>query len=747
MHTLNFLALCLLPVFSNGFEMAVGTSRGPTILKPEGKNFTAERIGGYTMEFVNVHAVAVGNRRVFFAYSKTEDDVLVNSMLLDPEQEDDPTFTPVLKKGQGALQVRSMVYNELNDAIYWTDNKKREISMIGVSNDNQNATVLLKFGSEKHLAGIAIDVCHGLLFWTNSNYKSPSLERSYLNGSNQEVIISSDLHLPIALTVDPSGDGRLYWTDTSEGSSFEIETSLLDGSGRATLYLGFYQRPFSIAYVPLGGANSQEGVVLWVETTHSAIWQMEVSNGGKIPGKDPRRIYQLDTALGMVAAPSFNSINPVTCDNSSGVSIMHNLTLTGEGDDRLSEVLEPEKANVEDVRRSTLQEPMTQIEEHETIPGGVEKKDQMTAPVIESTAAPSLKSTSAPSIESTNTPRAPENDSAIPNLVRYRLCNEYCINGEPVDNGLSTGPVSCKCFPGYWGSRCEKSLCENYCINGSCSVEEVPGGGAWQPKCSCPVGVTGLRCERDLCAGYCLNNGHCWVGEDGQPKCTCQSNGKGKRCELCPNLLEDVCRLLCSLDSSKTSVSIVQLEGKDGDVTGAEGPLCVCPPSSNNNEVYSIGKGNANTTTDSSSPTSYPIISPIFLVPVAICLVLLVIALFLAYKVMKLRRLPRIKKRIIVSKGSVPLAAGCGGARGRGSPGGGASSPIVEEQQQCEITIENCCNMNVCETPCFEPQLRSPGKSSSSKKASTKEEKKVLLGNMEVQKSSCGPCPGVDELY
>jgi hypothetical protein len=92
------------------------------------------------------------------------------------------------------------------------------------------------------------------------------------------------------------------------------------------------------------------------------------------------------------------------------------------------------------------------------------------------------------------------------------------------------------------------------------------------------------------------------------------------------------------------------------------------------------------------------LLSPVFLALVAFCAVLLVIALFLAYKVMKLRRLPRIKKRIIVSKGSVPLAAGCGGVvRGRGSPGG-SGSPIVEEQQQCEITIENCCNMNVCET-------------------------------------------------
>lgn len=82
---------------------------------------------------------------------------------------------------------------------------------------------------------------------------------------------------------------------------------------------------------------------------------------------------------------------------------------------------------------------------------------------------------------------------------------------------------------------------------------------------------------------------------------------------------------------------------------------------------------------------------------------------------------PRIKKRIIVNKNVQPLTY------------------RPQATEQCEITIENCCNMNVCETvkfltthflfnifmfvfifqPCFEPR------------SFQKDDKKKLLSNME----------------
>lgn len=66
---------------------------------------------------------------------------------------------------------------------------------------------------------------------------------------------------------------------------------------------------------------------------------------------------------------------------------------------------------------------------------------------------------------------------------------------------------------------------------------------------------------------------------------------------------------------------------------------------------------------------------------VAVCAVLLVATVVLLRRLHLLRKRPRIKKRIIVNKNVTPLTA---------------CSPVPHDQ--CEITIENCCNMNICET-------------------------------------------------
>jgi hypothetical protein len=60
-----------------------------------------------------------------------------------------------------------------------------------------------------------------------------------------------------------------------------------------------------------------------------------------------------------------------------------------------------------------------------------------------------------------------------------------------------------------------------------------------------------------------------------------------------------------------------------------------------------------------------------------------IITMILARKVRFLGRRPRIKKRIVVNKSITPLTY---------------SRQPPEQNQQCEITIENCCNMNICET-------------------------------------------------
>lgn len=105
---------------------------------------------------------------------------------------------------------------------------------------------------------------------------------------------------------------------------------------------------------------------------------------------------------------------------------------------------------------------------------------------------------------------------------------------------------------------------------------------------------------------------------------------------------------------------------------------------------------------------------------VVVSLVLVFIIINSVRRVYKPLR-PRIKKTYVVHKNVVPTPLTC--------------RPATE---QCEITIENCCNMNICETPCFDPKMLEGNNdesnnclNSNNNKKYIAEDKKNLLNNME----------------
>lgn len=86
---------------------------------------------------------------------------------------------------------------------------------------------------------------------------------------------------------------------------------------------------------------------------------------------------------------------------------------------------------------------------------------------------------------------------------------------------------------------CETSLCQNYCLQGDCTVNDLG-----EAECKCIGTFTGKRCERDICEGYCLHDGECSV-QNNVPICECK-NSKGRRCEI-PIDEVDVEQSTCSL--------------------------------------------------------------------------------------------------------------------------------------------------------------------------------------------------------
>ncbi|KAF7992217.1 hypothetical protein HCN44_001542 [Aphidius gifuensis] len=231
----------------------------------------------------------------------------------------------------------------------------------------------------------------------------------------------------------------------------------------------------------------------------------------------------------------------------------------------------------------------------------------------------------------------------------------------------------CLCKNGFIGDHCEISVCWNYCFQGECIIT-----GKNKPQCNCPPMFTGPRCQQNICTGYCLNDGKCSV-KNGEPFCDC-TDSNGTRCEI---KIHDNCQNYCANDTNNIN-----------NTSDAINTPCRCPKI-NDEEIshctYEFWNNN--------------LITILSVIIGALSILIITLGLFIN----KLRQRPRIKKRFIVSKnGITPLT----------------TRPELP-RDQCEIMIENCCNMNICETPCFEPQTRSDTKKSK------KEEKHSLLDSMD----------------
>lgn len=225
------------------------------------------------------------------------------------------------------------------------------------------------------------------------------------------------------------------------------------------------------------------------------------------------------------------------------------------------------------------------------------------------------------------------------------LTSDYCLNSGDLNEN------SCKCKKGFSGKRCEVSVCYNYCLNGGqCYLED-----SGFPECRCLPGYEGSRCDKDACDGFCLNGGRCHINNS-IPLCTCGNGYFGQRCE---GITDQLCERICA-DSPQNSFCDCDVMKSKYDVV-------------NNEKLQWPG-----TTCDEQRIVMISL--------TCFSAVAMLVIVFLTRKVCVLRRRPRIKKRIIVNKGmksQTPLTA-------RPHP----SSPT----EQCEITIENCCNMNICET-------------------------------------------------
>uniref|UniRef100_A0A1B6FRZ6 EGF-like domain-containing protein n=1 Tax=Cuerna arida TaxID=1464854 RepID=A0A1B6FRZ6_9HEMI len=208
---------------------------------------------------------------------------------------------------------------------------------------------------------------------------------------------------------------------------------------------------------------------------------------------------------------------------------------------------------------------------------------------------------------------------------------------------------------------------------------------------------TNSKCSKD-----CKNNAKCEFvqlndSDSIAQKCVCDGLHYGEFCELKMDLMQ-FCTNLCGLQL----ISNVELHS-----------FCNCSKKETTFNMFLLRTMDVvsqvlfdNKMSSINVPSNYDYF---YVDKIIALLILLIIALLLIITAMLIRIFcmktnTKVRKRYLFNRKN--------------------SCKIPDSQtDHCEIEIENCCNMNICETPCFEPiQLRSVKKV---------EDKRKLIVNME----------------
>ncbi|XP_071451776.1 protein cueball-like [Hetaerina americana] len=176
--------------------------------------------------------------------------------------------------------IRGLAYNDKTKTLYWTDMLGHSIWQCAPHDGCQHPTALMRLPEGKEPAAIAVDPCRGHLYWTDNNHTSPSINRIRIQRKKSSVIVRDDLFMPNGIAVDPSGRGRIYWTDDSEGDGYKIESADTDGGNRRTELRGFYQSPMDLAFSP-PTPEAPKGALYWSDWTSHAVWTLDLDDKDK----------------------------------------------------------------------------------------------------------------------------------------------------------------------------------------------------------------------------------------------------------------------------------------------------------------------------------------------------------------------------------------------------------------------------------------------------------------------------------
>eukprot|EP00099_Drosophila_melanogaster_P020611 NP_612113.2 cueball [Drosophila melanogaster] len=581
-------------------------------------------------------------------------------------------------------ELSALTFDESEELIYFNDLKHRNGSIFSLKRDliaaNHVAEQTIARTGNESVGGLAYDPLNMNLFWSDTEQRKIFFAPIHGSATPQVLVdLSAEGGRPDGVAVDVCRR-KLYWTN-SNVTHPTVERINLDGSNRTVIISSNIDMPRGIVVDQLSDR------LFWIDDLKGVFFSVESS---KLDGSDRQVVLKDKHHEPLNLAVTNDAI--YWTDRTTRAVWSHpkvpviKVTTTSKPDEEDStdstDFKDPEPV-AEDcplVRVANLSEEARGIVARTGFYQRLQK-DHHCASIVRKVKERVDEQS-----------RKFEIRSLLDQKIKV-LEDERCMN----DGEYRAATDLCICPTGFKGSRCEIRECHNYCVHGTCQMSELA-----YPKCYCQPGFKGERCELSVCSGLCLNGGHCRVSKDENeaPSCECPAKFGGARCEQ--NSTE-ICSLFCRLLKHEPEMYV------------PFGCHSICEELAQDNST--------NIAIPQYQHLEVCLTPRVWTSSVIIILVVGIVSslLLVAVIVQGIRRLykpkrPRIRKTFVVRKQARTNSAGDTPLTNR---------PLATEQ--CEITIENCCNMNICETPCFDPKLVEQTLS----KSSCKEDKKILIHNME----------------
>jgi low density lipoprotein receptor-related protein 5/6 len=124
----------------------------------------------------------------------------------------------------------------------------RRTELLRISLDKPGyPSVALKLSGLQNAIAVDYDPVDGYVYWADG--KTRTIQRATLAGTNQQMVVASDIYIPDGLTIDWV-TRKLYWTDSRKDT---IEVAYLNGTSRKVVISETLEQPRAIAVDYVGG--------------------------------------------------------------------------------------------------------------------------------------------------------------------------------------------------------------------------------------------------------------------------------------------------------------------------------------------------------------------------------------------------------------------------------------------------------------------------------------------------------------